>query len=153
MKTMMLDEESGDEDEGEDFNISLVSSCEPTTSVKGGSHEGIDPENRSQESQTQAQEDIHLVPRPLPTVKLCGDNIDWTVCRSHVRFDHQTQSIHYFYCYAVKVRIDLSSLSDNPPIDQPMSTEVINKIFLSAHECIICDMILQSYLLVCYVLT
>ena len=35
----VLDEESGDEDEGEDFNISIASSYEPTTPVKGGSHE------------------------------------------------------------------------------------------------------------------
>ena len=35
----VLDDESGDEDE--DVNISFASSCEPTTPVKAGSHEGI----------------------------------------------------------------------------------------------------------------
>ena len=100
----------------------------------------IDPAGCSQERQTQEQEVIHLVPRPLATVKLCGDNIDWTVHPSHVRCDQQTQSIHYFHSYAVKDRIDLSSLSDNPPTDQPTSTEVISKIFPSAHEdSVICD--------------
>ena len=40
---IMLDEESRDEDEdeGEDVDISFASSCEPTTPVKAGSHEGI----------------------------------------------------------------------------------------------------------------
>ena len=35
----VIDEESGDEDEGEHFNISFASSYEPTTPVKGGLHE------------------------------------------------------------------------------------------------------------------
>ena len=38
---IVLDEESRDEDEGEDVDISFASSCEPTTPVKAGSHEGI----------------------------------------------------------------------------------------------------------------
>ena len=77
----------------------------------------IDPANCSQERQTQ-EEVIHLVPRPLATVKLCGDNIDWTVHPSHICYDQQTQSIHYFHSYAVTDKVDLFSLSDNP-IDQP----------------------------------
>lgn len=76
------------------------------------------------------------IPKPLPLfgMKLVGDNIDWTVHPRFVRIDQQTQSIHCFNCYAVKDRVDLSSLSDVPPDSQPSMSEVISKVFPSAHE-------------------
>ena len=63
-----------------------------------------------------------------------GDNIDWTIHPRFVRIDQQTQSIHYFNCYTIKDRVDLSSLSDVPPSSQPSMSEVISKVFPNAHE-------------------
>jgi len=47
--------------------------------------------------------------------KLVGDNIDKNFRRSFYRHNRQTISMHAFHMYAVKDRIDLSSLSDAPP--------------------------------------
>ena len=47
--------------------------------------------------------------------KLVGDNIDKNFCRSFYRHDRQTISMHAFHMYAVKDRIDFSSLSDVTP--------------------------------------
>lgn len=44
--------------------------------------------------------------------RLCGDNIDKSICRRHLRSDRRNQSIHYFHAYAVENRIDISALSD-----------------------------------------
>lgn len=54
------------------------------------------------------------------TYKLVGDNIDKDVKPRQMRFDNQTRSLHYFHTYALKDRVDLSSLSDKPhplPVD------------------------------------
>ena len=47
--------------------------------------------------------------------RIVGDNIDKNVHRSFQRIEMQTQSLHYFHCYAVRDRIDLSGYSDCPP--------------------------------------
>jgi len=39
-----------------------------------------------------------------------GDNIDKNVKPRDMRAEHQTQSLHYFHSFAVKDRIDFSSL-------------------------------------------
>ena len=44
--------------------------------------------------------------------RLCGDNIDKSIHRRHLRFDKQNLSLHYFHTYAVENRIDFSDLSD-----------------------------------------
>ena len=44
--------------------------------------------------------------------KVVGDNIDKNIRPSFHRLQHQTQSLHYFHCYAVKDRVDLSDLPD-----------------------------------------
>ena len=46
---------------------------------------------------------------------LVGDNLDMNVERRHIRIDRQKHSLHYFQAYAVRDRVDLSSISDNPP--------------------------------------
>ena len=48
----------------------------------------------------------------MSTYKLVGDNIDREVCPRDMRSDYQTRSLHYFHTYAVKDRVDLSSISD-----------------------------------------
>ena len=47
--------------------------------------------------------------------KLVGDNIDKNFRRSFYRHDRKTISMHAFHMYAVKDRIDFSSLSDVAP--------------------------------------
>jgi len=44
--------------------------------------------------------------------RLCGDNIDKSVHRRHLRIDRQNLSLHYFHTYAVENRIDFTELSD-----------------------------------------
>lgn len=67
---------------------------------------------------------------PLGVPKQCsyilvGDNIDKTVTACHVTMDHQSQSLHYFHCYAALDRINLSHLNNSAPIgaveDLPLS--------------------------------
>ena len=86
------------------------------------------------QSETSQQRLIHSIPRPLYGFKLVGDNIDWMVHPRFVRFDQQTQSIHCFHSYALKDRIDLSGRSDVPPKSHPSMSEVMSKVFPSAHE-------------------
>lgn len=50
------------------------------------------------------------------TFQLVGDNIDKNISPHDVRLDSQTQSLHLFQVYAVKDRIDFSSLDDNPSL-------------------------------------
>ncbi|XP_065912205.1 uncharacterized protein [Dysidea avara] len=45
---------------------------------------------------------------------IVGDNIDKNVRPSFQREDSKTKSLHYFHSYAVKNRVDISSLSDTP---------------------------------------
>lgn len=43
---------------------------------------------------------------------LCGDNIDKSISRRHLRSNTRNQLVHYFHAYAVENRIDISQLSD-----------------------------------------
>ena len=45
-----------------------------------------------------------------------GDNIDKNVKPRFQRHEKQGQSFHFFHGYAVKDRVDLSELSDKPPV-------------------------------------
>ena len=45
---------------------------------------------------------------------IVGDNLDKNFRPSHQREDRQTKSLHIFHSYAVKNRVDVSSLSDEP---------------------------------------
>ena len=49
-------------------------------------------------------------------VKIVGDNIDKNVKPRFMRSDHQGKSLHYFHCYAVQDRFDLSMPEDYPDI-------------------------------------
>ena len=46
---------------------------------------------------------------------IVGDNIDKNFRPSYQRQDRQTKSLHYFHAFAVKNRVDVSSLSDTRP--------------------------------------
>jgi len=45
---------------------------------------------------------------------IVGDNLDKNLRPSHQREDRQTQSLHVFHSCAIKNRVDVSSLSDEP---------------------------------------
>lgn len=49
-------------------------------------------------------------------VKIVGDNIDKNVKPRFMRSDHQGKSLHYFHCYAVQDRFNLSMPEDYPDI-------------------------------------
>jgi len=56
---------------------------------------------------------------------IVGDNLDKNFRPSHQREDRQTKSLHIFHSYAVKNRVDVSSLSD-----RPASAEISPELFL-----------------------
>ena len=58
------------------------------------------------------------------TFKLVGDNIDKTVKPRDMRIDNQTQSLHYFHAYAVKDRIDVSHMEDQPSLPSLESVDI-----------------------------
>ena len=68
----------------------------------------------SQESGNHLQ--MSKVMRNQHTYKLVGDNIDKTVKPRDMRIGSQTQSLHYFHAYAVKDRIDVSHMEDQPSL-------------------------------------
>lgn len=52
--------------------------------------------------------------------KFVGDNIDKNIHPRFQRHEKRGQSLHYFHGYAVRDRIDLSTLSDvTPPFHKP----------------------------------
>ena len=68
--------------------------------------------------------------------KLVGDNLDKNVKPRYRRIDHQTLSLHFFHCYAVKDRIDLSHVSDdpNPFLFKPISELEVEQLLPSASD-------------------
>ena len=55
---------------------------------------------------------------------LVGDNLDINVTPRYKRVDRQTQSLHFFYSYAVRDRVNLAGFSDDqtPYADMPIET-------------------------------
>ena len=67
--------------------------------------------------------------------KIVGDNIHKTVRPRHMRSDRQAQSLHYFHSYAVKDRVNISSVSDSPPIPPECPhTELLETLLPSAKD-------------------
>ncbi len=61
-----------------------------------------------------------VIDEPLECSTWCGmklvtDNVDFNITPSFQRVDKVKQSLHYVHTYGVKDRVDLSSLSDDPP--------------------------------------
>ncbi len=48
--------------------------------------------------------------------KITGDNLDKNLRPRHQTIQKQTQSLHYFNCYASLDRVDLSSFGNDPPM-------------------------------------
>ena len=53
--------------------------------------------------------------------RICGDNIDKTVRRRHMRSDRGNISLHYFHSIAVENRVHFSMLSDSRPDNSGVS--------------------------------
>lgn len=56
--------------------------------------------------------------------KLVGDNLDKTVKPRDMRQDHTSQSLHYFNVYAVRDRIDFSSLSCDSAVNDTNDIDI-----------------------------
>ena len=82
------------------------------------SSKSVSPSESPTELSGNTQSDsVHPVPNVTTSdlwcgFKLVGDNIDKNVRPRYMRGDHQSQSLHYFHCVAVKDRIDLSQVSN-----------------------------------------
>ena len=74
---------------------------------------------------------------------LVGDNIDKTVTVRHMTMDHQSQSLHYFHCYAALDRVDFHNLDNSSPIGN-VSTLPLS-IFLPSIED--CDVLRNNYVI------
>ena len=66
---------------------------------------------------------VHRV--TTPGYKLVMDNIDSTVRPRYMREDAQNQSLHYVQMYAVKDRIDYSSVPDSAPLSSRSIFDII----------------------------
>ena len=51
--------------------------------------------------------------------KFLGDNVDGKVTPRFMRSDNQSKEFHYFHQYAVRDRVDMSHLSEEPPSIDP----------------------------------
>lgn len=72
---------------------------------------------------------------------LVGDNIDKAVTARHMTMDHQSQSLHYFHCYAALDRIDFHDLDNSSPIGNVGTLPL--EIFLPSMED--CDALRNNY--------
>ena len=73
----------------------------------------IDNEVNPEESQSSCSDDS--IECTSSEFKIVGDNVDKNVRASFQRLDHQTKSLHYFHTFAVRDRVDFSSLSNITP--------------------------------------
>ena len=109
--------------EFENFELfSEDSSCDDTHDVQAKDNEA--DSNDSEVQQTDDDDDSLSGQEDLdPTqadsswngFKIVGDNIDKNIKPSFQRHEIKGKSLHYFHSYAVKDRVDLSSLSDTTP--------------------------------------
>ena len=63
--------------------------------------------------------------------ELVGDNLDSTIKPRYMRIDNQAKSLHYFNSYAVKDRIDFSTVPDET-ISLPLSPKLAVDVLLSS---------------------
>ena len=63
-------------------------------------------------------------PRSNYSYVIVGDNLDENIRPRHMTSDHQTQSVHYFHCYAVQDRVDFHHLSNDEPMGDVSKLEL-----------------------------
>ena len=54
--------------------------------------------------------------------KFLGDNVDGKVIPRFMRSDNRSKGFHYFHQYAVRDRVDMSHLSEEPPSIDPYTS-------------------------------
>lgn len=114
-------EEEVDADCSDDYNTEILSedSGEDETEFD---QEDVDTKLLIAEAPEVLEHSVPIVKVPgLPLqmrhsgFRICGDNIDKTIRRRHMRSDRGTISLHYFHSFAVQNRVDFSGLSDSQP--------------------------------------
>lgn len=62
------------------------------------------------------------VASPWNGFRVVGDNLDKTVRPHYMRVDHKTDSLHFFYMFAVRDCVNLSEVPDTPSsfVDVPV---------------------------------
>ena len=70
-------------------------------------------------------------PRSNYSYVIVGDNLDKNIRPRHMTSDHQTQSVHYFHCYAVQDRVDFHHLSNDEPMSQNWNSHVFFQQLMS----------------------
>ena len=121
-KESKLSENEDQDHISDDSSLSSSSSTMYTTD---------DVETESDSSVTSMQQNMSKI----VTFKLVGDNIDKDIKPCQMRFDNQTRSLHYFHTYAVKDRVDLSSMSDKPlPLPADIKAIDLTKLLLDEED-------------------
>ena len=100
-------EKESEVSEDEDHSSDESSSSSSCSSTMQSTADDTEAESNVSETMVDSSE--------IFTYKLVGDNIDKDVKPRQMRCDYQTRSLHYFHTFAVKDRVDISSLSDKPP--------------------------------------
>ncbi len=89
------------------------------------SQEEVSQSESTESSQSSSTEFRGEVEEPVyPTYKLVGDNVDKHVKPREMRVDAQAETLHYFNTYAVRDRVDASTLPDKPALPDRSSIEV-----------------------------
>ncbi len=83
--------------------------------------------------------------------KIVGDNIDKNVRPSFQRPQYQTKSLHHFHSYAVRDRVDFSSLSD---VDRSLASVDAQLLLVTDEEWSAfkdsCGILISRYVFDCY---
>lgn len=95
----------------------------PASSPEMSTHSDVEPE-------------VILTPpvRKIPTFKLVGDNVDKTVKPRHETMDSHAKLLHYFHCFAVRDRDDMSSFEDDPGLPEFGDINV-NEVLPTEDDC------------------
>ena len=113
---------------GPEFSpLSVVDSPESSPSHSLVDQEHPHTTNNTQDlQQNGGNNSIEQNSNQVKGVKIVGDNIDKSVKPRFMRSDHQNKSLHYFHCYAVRDRFDLSMPDEYPDIpDQPKLEDLL----------------------------
>ena len=89
-----------------------VPAYSPVGSISEESMDSSSVDDNDGENELQLH--MHTTTVGLPTYKLVGDNLDKFIKPRHIRIDYQSRSLHYFHFFAVRDRVDVSSLDDEP---------------------------------------
>ena len=142
--------DSNESDDSSDYDFEPYSpvsssdelSAEEVTSSESDGNEGTDVtagmDTSQSDSQLMALETHSSGNTGTLSYKLVGDNIDKTVKHRYMRVDkhRKNESMHYFHAFAVRDRIDFSSLSNHfPSISSlPFPDEIVKTLLPSKED-------------------